>query len=292
MLSNTPALRLGLALAAVYVIWGSTYYGIRVAIETLPPLCMSGARFIVAGVLLFLWAWVGRGKPPPTRRQWSNAAFVGVTLLVGGNGAVTYVEQWVDSGLVAVMVASMPLCMALFEGLYGRWPVGREWTGLIMGFAGVAALFMGPDLEAPFWAVVILALAPVTWAFGSVRARRLDLAPGMMGSAAQMLCGGGVMFLLGLARGERWTGPPSTASLVAWVYLLTFGSMVAYSAYQYLLANARASLASSYAYVNPVIALALGHVLAGERLSAESFVYAGVALAGVALLVTAKTRQT
>ncbi|PTA68033.1 drug/metabolite exporter YedA [Deinococcus arcticus] len=275
----TPAVLLCLGL--VYVVWGSTYYGIKVAIETLPPLGMLAVRFVVAGALLLTFLrW--RGAPWPTAREWGASALVGTLLLGGGTGLVTLAERDASSSVAAMIIAVSPLFAALFGRLWGERTGGREWLGIGVGLAGIALLNVG-ELRATPLAALLLVLAPICWTFGSQWSRRLPLPAGLMGSAAEMLTGGAVLLALSLLLGERW-GTPSAASLWALGYLTVFGSLVAYSAYMYLVAHTRPALATSYAYVNPVVAVLLGVGLGGERLGTLGWAALGVILTGVLLV--------
>lgn len=275
----TPAVLLSLAL--VYVVWGSTYFGIKVAIQSLPPLGMLGVRFLVAGALLYAFLrW--RGAPGPTARQWRASAIVGLLLLGGGTGLVTLAERDASSSVAAMMIAVSPLFAALFARLWGERTGGREWLGIVVGLAGIALLNVG-ELHATPLAAFLLLLAPLCWTFGSQWSRHLPLPAGLMGSAAEMLTGGGLLLLLSLLLREHWSAP-TAASLWAVAYLTVFGSLVAYSAYMYLVAHTRPALATSYAYVNPVVAVLLGVGLGGESLSRLGWAALGVILAGVVLV--------
>lgn len=289
--ATVSALAVGMALATVYLIWGSTYLGIRFALEGgYPPLLMAGARFLVAGSLLYL-ALRLRGTPRPARAQWRNSAFMGVLLLGGGNGLVCIAEQTVSSGLAAIAVASAPLWIGLFATLRGQRPNRIEWIGLAIGFAGVLWLNAGSSLTATPKGLVALLLAPVAWAYGSVWSRGRDLPAPFMTAAAQMLCGGAVMLVAGLLLGERFDAVPTAKGTLAVAYLAGFGSIVAFSAYIWLLHNVRVTLAGSYAYVNPVVAVALGAWLAAERFSAHDLGAMAVILCGVVAITLAKARS-
>lgn len=281
--------RLGvvLALLALYFIWGSTYLGIRLAIESIPPLLMIGVRFIIAGGILY-FVLRARGVPSPNRSQWMGSAAVGVLLIGGGMGGVATAEQWVPSGVAAVCIATAPLWISLFAGLWGRWPVRAEWLGLALGFVGVVLLNLGSGLWASPLGAIILLISPICWAFGSAWSHHLQLPPGLMASAAQMLIGGVFVTVLGLILGQRITALPSMQSLLALLYLITLGSLLAFSVYGYLLRNVRPALATSYAYVNPVVAVCLGVILAGERITVMTVVAMVVILVGVGLISLAQ----
>jgi len=276
----------------VYVVWGSTYLGIHLALEGgMPPLSViSGTRFVIAGGVLYaLLRW--RGVPAPTRAQWPTLAVMGFSLLFLGNGMVVMAERDVSSGLAAVAVASVPLWMALFSAFRGQKVAGGEWLGIAVGFAGVLWLNAGSSLTATPAGLVFLLVAPLGWAAGSIWSRGRDLPSPFMTAAAQMLCGGAILVVAGLLRGERVDGPPSLQGMLAVGYLTVFGSIVAFTAYVWLLHNVRPVLASSYAYVNPVIAVALGAWIAHERFSAADIGAMAVILAGVVVITLARLRR-
>ncbi len=280
-----------LALLLVYVVWGSTYLGIRLALEggALPLTMVSGARFIIAGSLMYaVLRW--RGMAAPTRRQWRNLAMMGLTMLVLGNGMVVLAERTVSSGLAATAVASVPLWMALFGAMRGTHASRGEWLGIAIGFLGVVWLNAGSSLTASPQGLILLLIAPIGWAFGSVWARGLDLPNPFMTAAGQMLCGGVMLVALGVATGERPTTWPSMNGLLAVAYLCMFGSIVAFTAYVWLLHNVRPALAASYAYVNPVIAVMLGALIGHERFGLHDIAAMVVILVGVLVLTLARTR--
>lgn len=281
-------LGIALALAAVYIIWGSTYLGIRFALEGgYPPLLMAGGRFLIAGILMYGVLRL-RGVPAPTRAQWRNCAIMGALLLGGGNGLVCIAEQSVSSGLAAVAVASAPLWIGLFAAMRGQRPGKMEWVGLGIGFLGVVWLNAGSSLTASPQGLIALLIAPLAWSFGSIWSRGRDLPAPFMTAAAQMLCGGALMLVAGFAIGERMTAWPSLKATLSVGYLLSFGSIVAFSAYVWLLDHVRPTLAGSYAYVNPVIAVALGAWLANESFGAQDFGAMAVILLGVVAITLAK----
>jgi drug/metabolite transporter (DMT)-like permease len=291
-MSPTPAplpagWKVALALASVYLVWGSTYLAIAVGLEGYPPFLMGGLRFLAAGLVLFAFLrW--RGEAAPTAAQWRNAAFMGVLMMLLGNGLVNVAEQSVSSGLAAVAVASMPLWVALFGSLRGLRSTGREWLGLGIGFVGVVWLHAGSEISASPTGLVALLLAPIAWAFGSVWSRGRDLPAPFMSTAAQMLCGSVAMLALGLALGERIEGAPPLQATLAVAYLAAFGSIVGFGAYVWLLHHVRPALATSYAYVNPPIAVLLGALLLDERFGLHSLGAMAVILAGVLLVTRAR----
>lgn len=284
------------ALGAIYLIWGSTYLGIRVAIETIPPFLMAGIRFLAAGALLYGFS-IRRGdhrNDRPEPRHWWSAFVVGGALLLGGNGGVVWAEQRVPSSIAALVVATTPLWMALFDRLMGRRLQGRALVGLLVGFAGVGFL-VAPRSSAgavdPLGAAA-LTFAALAWAAGSLYSRRAALprrptvAIGM-----EMLAGGLLLTLAGLVTGEAGDvhlEQVSAASALAFVYLIAFGSLVGFTAYIWLLRSAPISLVSTYAYVNPVVAVFLGWAILAEPITANVLVAAAVIVAGVAMMVSAR----
>lgn len=279
-----------LSLVGVYLIWGSTYLGIRIALESYPPFLMAAIRFPIAGGLMYAFLrW--RGMPAPTRRQWFNCFVTGTLLLGLGNGLVCYAEQTVASGITAVAVASVALIMSIFAGLYGQWPSRIEWFGLIVGFAGVIVLNFGGELRGAPAGAIALVVATLGWAFGSVWSKHQDMPQPMMSAAAQMLCGGISLALIAAMRGEHLAALPTARATFALVYLLVAGSLLGFSAYIYLLHHTRAALASSYAYVNPPVAVLVGVAFAGETVTTLDIVGMVVILASVAAITLAKTKR-
>jgi drug/metabolite transporter (DMT)-like permease len=279
------------ALAAVYVIWGSTYLVMRMAMEGFPPLFMSGTRFIAAGAALMA-ILAARGAALPDWRQWRAAALIGVLLFVGGNGFLALAEVHIGSGVAAVVVATMALWMALFAVVGGERPRLGEWIGMGLGFGAVALLSTGGDLRADLGATLLLLVAPISWAAGSILSRRMPKQPaGLLGmAAAQMLVGGVGALALGVATGERMTELPGPGPLMAMAYLILFGSLLTFSAYTWLLRHVRPVLATSYAFVNPLLAVALGAALGGESIGWSTIIAAPAVAVAVALSITARGR--
>lgn len=278
------------SLLAVYFIWGSTYLAIRLALVSLPPLLMAGARFVAGGGLLFAFLrW--RKAPLPTRIEWRNAAIIGALLLGGGNGGVVFAEQWVSSSLAAALIATTPLWSVVISGVLGRWPSRLDWLGLLIGLVGVIVLNLEGELRANPWGAAVLLLASLSWATGSVLSQRLSLPKGMMSSAAEMLAAAPLLLLMGAVHGERLPTSITASAGWAWVYLVVFGSIVGFAAYIHLLSRVRLALATSYAYVNPVVALALGAWLAGERVTPIGLLGIGVILVGVIVIVVGRGLQ-
>ncbi len=283
------------AFAAVYVIWGSTYLGIRLAVETIPPFSMAGSRAIAAGVILYAWArWRGAAKPEFS--HWRGATIVGGLLLLGGNGLLSWAQQRVPSGVSALIIGSVPLWMILLEWLWHRGPrptLGIV-SGLIVGFAGLGFL-VGPGRRSNGAVInlsdaVVLLLAAFLWAAGSLYSRRARLPSSQLQAAAmEMLTGGALLMLAGGVTGE-WTrfapAHVSAHSWVAWVYLVTFGSLIGFTAYVWLLQVASPAHVSTYAYVNPVVAVFLGWALAGEQVTSRTLLAAAAIILAVVIIVT------
>jgi len=279
-----------LALLGVYLIWGSTYFAIRVALESFPPFLMAAIRFPIAGLLMFaLLRW--RGIPAPTPRQWLNCFITGSLLLAAGNGLVCYAEQTVASGIAAVAVATVALFIALFSGLYGSWPNRIEWFGLAIGFVGVIVLNFGGELRASPTGAIALVCATIGWAFGSVWSKHQNMPQPAMSAAAQMFCGGITLAAIALIRGEHIIGTPTPHALEALLYLIVFGSLLGFSAYIYLLHNTRPAVAASYAYVNPPVAVLIGVLIAGETVTRFDIIGMIIILVSVAAITLAKTKR-
>ena len=279
-----------LAMLVLYIVWGSTYLGIRIALQSYPPFLLASVRFALAGSLLLGYLRL-RGACLPTARQWRNAAFTGVLLLGFGNGLVCYAEESVSSGVSAVAVASMPLFAAIFAGLYRNWPTRSETIGLLIGFLGVIVLNLGSALSGSHIGAMALLIAAAAWAFGSVWSKHQDMPQGMMNTAAQMLCGSVALLAVGCLGGEKLPAHPTLHATLAAAYLVVFGSLVAFSAYLYVLKHARPAFATSYAYVNPPVAVLFGVLLLGEKVGPYDLAGMAVILFGVGIITLAKLRQ-
>ena len=290
--------RVALAFAAVYVLWGSTYLAIRFGIETIPPFLMAGTRHLIAGLLLYVWMRA-RGTPRPSATHWRSAAIIGGLMLLGGNGLVTWAEQRVPSGLAALIVASVPIWMALLEGLEKRArPGAAVIAGLLLGLAGIALLvapgrFAGNGHVDPLGALALLTAA-LCWSFGSLYSRRVPLpASTFTATAMEMIAGGTWLWIAGLLFGEgsrlNLSGI-STRSAVSLVYLIFFGSLIGFTAYVWLLKATTAARVSTYAYVNPIVAVILGALFAGEVITARVAIAALVIVGSVALIITSRAR--
>ena len=282
------------ALGAVYFFWGTTYLGIETVNQTIPTALGASMRFLVAGSVMYLLSR-RRTHERPTRIQWRSAAIIGCLLLLGGNTVVAWSERTVPTGTVSLIIALVPLWLALFDRVLLRSaPLGwRVVVGLVMGFAG-AALLVGGSATADSIALSGLLLAvgaSLSWACGSLYARKAPLPQhALMASSMQQLAGGVAIFVVAVATGELGRFHPSQVSRASWLallYLIVFGSGVAFSAYLWLLRNARTSLVSTYAYVNPVVAVSLGWLILNEAVTPRVFVAGGIILVSVALIVSA-----
>ena len=275
------------ALIAVYFIWGSTYLGLVYGLEGFPPFLLNGIRFLIAGGIMFA-ILRARGATTPTPRQWRNMVALGIPLFIGGLSLVTFAEDLgVGSGVTATAIAMTPVWAALWSGLFGQWPVRREWIGLIVGLLGVLVLAQEGDFRSSALGTLLVVISPIFWSFGTVWGPRLDLPKGLVAPAGQLLSGGVVMVALGLLRGERIAETPPTSALIAMAYLILFGSIVAFTAYFFLIRHVRPGLATSYAYVNPVVAVVLGLTLGGEVITGPIFIALPLILIGVGLVATA-----
>ena len=279
--------------AATWRVWGSTYLAIKYALISFPPFFQMGTRFLLAGVVLAAWMrW--RGAPWPGRVQWRNAAVVGALMLGGGMGGTAYAEQTVGSGLVVAFIAVVPLMIAALNLLWRVFPSRLELAGIAVGLAGVLMLTQGAGFQASPAGLIAIAVACLTWSLGSVLSQRsLPLASGAMGFASEMICGGVLLLGLSALTGEHTTvvaqWPPQPVAVAAWIYLVVFGSLIAFNAYMLLLSQASAALASSYTFVNPVIAMMLGVLIAGEHITGFEWTAAGIVLCGVVLMLRGRT---
>jgi drug/metabolite transporter (DMT)-like permease len=281
------------ALATVYVVWGSTYLAIRITDRTMPPLLMSSARFLVAGIALY--AFAGGARPRPTLREWRAAAIVGAALLLVGNGGVAWAETRLDSGLAALIVAIVPLWVAVLDrAVFGRRLSHIAIVGLAIGFGGVA-LLVQPGGGIDVLAALALVGTTGAWAAGSLYARGAPLPESPLQAAAmQMLCASVLLGIAGLAFGEAGqvhAGAFAAKSVAAWTYLVLVGSLVAFSAYAWLLKNVRLSVVSTYAFVNPVVAVALGTLFLGEQITTTTVVAGASIVAAVVLIVSGGERK-
>jgi len=280
------------SLASVYLIWSSTYLAMRIAVRELPPLATAGTRYLIAGLVMLVLAR-RRGVAWPTARQWLRVVPVGALLFVGGNGFVAIAEQSVSSGGAAVVCATMPLWTGVLAVLSGDRPSRREWLSLVAGFAGVLVLMGGPSLEGEPAHVVLIVLAPVCWALGSILARRTAASittDSFLAPAMQMIGGGAVLAALALVAGEPVPVHASSSAWLALGYMIVFGSLIGFTAYSWLLRNARPAVATSYAYVNPILAVVVGAAVSGEALGLTTLI-ANVLIVGAIALALGKSRS-
>jgi drug/metabolite transporter (DMT)-like permease len=286
--------RVALGLVTVYLLWGSTYLGIKYAIHSIPPYLMSSTRFIIAGSILYVWAMM-KGATRPKLIHWRSAAIIGGFLLLGGNASVAWAEQYVPSGIASLIIATMPLWMVLLDWLLFKNdpPNLQVIAGLILGFIGIALLVRPTDSEEwmAFDPIGILALlaAALLWSVGSLYSRKATLPKSQIQSIAmQMIAGGSMVLVASLLRGE-WAmvafSEISPASIAAWLYLIVFGSMIGFSTYIWLLKNAPAERVATYAYVNPVVAVFLGWFFLDEPVSTQTLVASGIIIISVFLII-------
>jgi drug/metabolite transporter (DMT)-like permease len=293
-------LRIILAFAAIYIIWGSTYLAIRFAVETIPPFIMAGMRFVIAGTVMYAWARLS-GVKSPLLIEWRSAAIIGIALLLFSNGGVTWSEQRVASGIAALIVATVPLWIVLMQWLLhnGSPPSRRMAAGLVIGFCGVLWL-IGPDQllghrSIDLTGVAVLLVACFSWSNGSLYARKAKLPSSqILATAMEMICGGVALLLAGLISGEFYHFDPflvSMKSFLSLAYLVVFGSIIGFTAYVWLLRNAAPTRVATYAYVNPVIAIALGAIFAGEQINSQILVSAATIIFAIVLIITSQINE-
>jgi drug/metabolite transporter (DMT)-like permease len=290
-------LKIWIALITIYIVWGSTYLAIRYAVETIPPFLMAGTRFLAAGLVLYIWRRLA-GDPAPTRGQWLRASVVGLLLLLGGNGLVSLAEQKVASGIAALIVGSSPFWLTAIEALRpgGARPNLAGILGLVIGFGGIA-LLVAPSLlggdSASFHpsGIIMLLFASLFWSLGSIYSRHAQQpASSLLTTAMEMLAGAGGLYLVGTFTGEWRQFVPAQITIRSWLsvlYLILFGSMTGFTAYAWLLRNAPVSLIATYAYVNPLMAILLGSLLAGEALTTHVVISALIIIGSVVLVTLA-----
>jgi drug/metabolite transporter (DMT)-like permease len=290
----------GLALLTVYLIWGSSFLAIRIAVETLPPFLMAGTRTLIAGAVLYAWRRAG-GDAPPARVEWHSAILVGIFLWVGGNGGIVWAEQWITSSVAALLNSTVPLWLVILDAVRpsGQRPKLLSIVGLTIGFGGVAILVESTALATTtgtnFAGVSVLLASALSWSLGSLFARhgKFPDSP-LLGTAMQLLAGGVGLLLVGIFSGE-WNqlahGEILPRSVFAWIYLTIFGSGVAYVAYTWLLRTAPLPLVSTYAYVNPIVATMLGYGIAAEPLTLPMLIATALIIGSVALTTVAHLAQ-
>jgi len=287
-----------IALLALYIVWGSTYLAIRFSVETIPPFLHAALRFLVSGVILYAWRRAA-GDPAPTASNWKSTAIVGAGLLLGGNGLVAWAEQTVPSGIAALMITTSPFWLVLFESMRsgGAKPTWQAILGLIIGFGGVFLLvgpseITGSGVSFDTFGIVLLLFAPFFWSLGSIYAKGADMPKStLLSTGMQMLTGAAALFLVSLVKGELNGFSLGLVSMRSWLglaYLITFGSLIGFVSYGWLLHNAPISLMSTYAYVNPLVAVLLGSLLADEPLNGRILVAAAIIIGSVIIINTAR----
>lgn len=288
---NLPPLPTIGALIAVYIIWGSTYLGGAIALESFPPFILVASRLLIA-IVIMLIALKLRHVPFPPMRQALNAAFIGALMFGGGAGLVAFAQQQgVASGLASLGVAAVPLWATMFAFFFGYRPGKLEVVGLMVGISGVAILNMENGMQSQPIGAIALLVGPMLWAFGSMFSNRLTMPKGSMGTVFQMIGGASVLSIMSLLRGEQFPTEPTVSATAAVILLAIFGTLVAFSAYMYLVRTVRPALATSYAYVNPVIAVMLGIVLLAEQISSVGILAMIVIVTGVVLVMMGKSRE-
>ena len=287
--------KIWIALIALYIVWGSTYLAIRFAVETIPPFMSAGLRFLISGAILFIWRRTA-GDASPTKGQWISTAIVGAALLLGGNGLVSWAEQRVPSGIAALMVSTIPLWLVIFEAVRpgGLKPSWRAIIGLLIGFGGVF-LLIGPAefsgksaTQFDLLGTIALLCAAFIWAFGSIYSKHGDMPKSsLMGTGAEMLTGAVALFIVSAATGELNGFHFAAVSMRSWLglaFLIFIGSLIGFVSYGWLLQNAPISLVSTYAYVNPVVAVFLGSWFASEPLTPRILLAAAIIIGSVVLI--------
>jgi len=289
--TKNKTLLVALALFCTYFIWGSTYLAVKFGIESFPPFLMGAIRFSIAGSVLYV-AMRLLGAPNPTWQEWRGSASVGLLLPALGHGTVCYVQQTVSSSLAALSIATAPIWMAIFSSIWGHHITRQEWLGIAVGLVGIALLNMGGALNGDYISALLLIFAAASWSFGSVWGKHLTQPKGLMAAAAQMLVGGALLIVWSTLAGETWPEQISQKSWGAMVFLIVLGSLVAYSAYQWLLKNVRPLVASSNTFVNPIVAFAVGIWLGSEQVAANEYIALAVILVGVFLVLSASGEET
>ena len=293
--------KIWLALLALYIVWGSTYLGIKVAIETIPPFFHASIRFLISGMILVIWQR-SAGHAMPTRKQWVSAAIIGTLLLLGGNGLVSWAEQFIPSGIAALIIGSMPMFLVVAEALRpnGVKPTWRAIIGLLIGFVGIFILvgpaeISGSSTKLNTFGVIALLGACVTWASGSVYSKTADLPKSsLMNTGAQMLMGSFSLLIVSLLTGELhgWDiAAVSSRSIYGLTYLILVGSLVGFASYGWLLQNAPISLVATYAYVNPIVAVFLGNWIGDEPLEPRIWIAAAIIIGSVIFINTGSKPQ-
>ncbi|MBI2333269.1 MAG: EamA family transporter [Chloroflexi bacterium] len=286
--------KIWIALITLYIVWGSTYFGIKVAIETIPPFFHAGIRFLVSGLIILAWQKAAR-QEMPTRKQWLSTAIIGNLLLLGGNGLVSWAEQFIPSGIAALIIATVPLWLVIMEALRpgGIKPTWQAIAGLVVGFVGIFILagpaeISGSQSELNTFGVIALLTATVLWAMGSIYSKTADLPKtSLVTTGAEMLMGSIGLFIISLLTGELNGWDPSAVSarsIGGLIYLITIGSIVGFGSYIWLLQNAPISLVATYAYVNPIVAVILGYLFGNEALEPRTWIATAIIIGAVVFI--------
>jgi drug/metabolite transporter (DMT)-like permease len=286
---NRETYKIFLALFGLYLIWGSTYLGVGLALESFPPFILSSLRLWLSGVIILGLA-ISRGERLPEWRLVRNAALIGCIILGTGVNTLAIAEQWVSTGLTALAIAAMPLWAGVFALLMAKRPSNMEWLGLAIGFAGIVLFNTQKSIQAEPLAAIVLILGPMAWAFGSILSQRIALPGGWMAIAIEMIGAALMTTILVFVAGESIVEPPTIKAIAAIIYLALIGSAVGYSAYIYLLNTVRPALATSYAYVNPIVAVMLGIVFLGETISQTGIIAMVVIITGVVIVIFARSK--
>ncbi len=290
--------KIWIALLALYIVWGSTYLAIRFSVETIPPFLHAALRFLISGAILYIWRRMA-GDEAPTLNNWKSTAIVGAALLLGGNGLVAWAEQTVPSGIAALMISTSPFWLVLFEAFRagGGKPTWQSILGLLIGFGGVFLLIgpaeiLGTSGRFDSFGIILLLLAPIFWSMGSIYARGADMPKSnLLGTGMEMLTGAVALFIISIVKGELNGFSFGLVSMRSWLglaYLITFGSLVGFVSYGFLLHNAPVSLMSTYAYVNPIVAVFLGWLFANEELNARIGIASAIIIGSVILINSAR----
>jgi drug/metabolite transporter (DMT)-like permease len=276
-------------LAAVYIIWSATYIAIKIAVKDMPSLLVNGIRFVASGLVMYLYA-LASGRKNPSLKQWLNSSIIGTLLFFTATGFVSVAVRSVGSGLSAIAIAGVSLWACLITGFFGKWPNKLEWAGLIVGFIGIIMLNMEHEMRSSSIGTIMLLIAPLSWALGSVLSTRIELPEGYMGHGLEMLTGGMVNVIAGFIMGERIAVMPSAPAVWSIIYLIIFGSIAGFTAYMYLYDNVRPALATSYSYVNPLGAVLIGVFFANEHINKEGIAALFLILAGVVFVAFGEVR--
>lgn len=288
--TNRETYKIIVAILSVYLIWGSSYLAVDIALESFPPFTLVSLRFWLAGFLLLILAF-SRGEKLPNLKLVANAALIGCLTMGAGTVAVAIAVQWVSTGLTSLAIAAVPLWTGIFAAMLVKRPSEREWLGLILGFGGIVLLNMENSFQAQPLGALILILGPMSWAFGSMLSKRIALPQGWMAIAFQTLGAATMVSLVRIILGEGFNAPPNFQTVSAIIYLAIMGTVIAFTAYMYLLRTVRPALATSYAYINPLVAMMLGFIFLGETISQTGIIAMIIILTGVVIVIFARLKD-